>query len=316
MTSPTQVSRLLTLVPYLQQRDGADLTDVAADFNVSPRQILADLEVLVMCGLPGGLPDDLIEIDLDVARSEGWVDLRNAPDLAPLRFTSDEATSLIVAVEAVREVGDAASAQAAQRVLDKLSALVEDQAGAVSIAVAAGNDEVREALAGAIGAGQQVRLVYDGVARRETTSPVVDPARVEVRDGVSYLVAWAIGRDAWRHYRLDRIAEVTATGHPVADHGEPDDQALSGGWFDESSQANAVTIDLAAEAAWVGEYFPTLSVVPLPGGAVRVSLPVSDTGWLTGLLLRLGPGVIAVDPPQAGADAIAEAKAAIGIGAA
>jgi len=307
MTSQAQVSRLLTLVPYLQRRVGAELKDVAADFHVTPRQLLADLEVLVMCGLPGGLPDDLIEIDLDVARSDGWVALRNAPDMSPLRFTRDEATSLIVAVEAVRESGDQQTAQVAQRVLDKLAGLVGEHQPGVSIEVAAGDDAVRSALTAALDGGQRVRLVYDGLARRRTTTPVVDPVRLEVRDGASYLVAWAVDRSAWRHYRLDRIAEVIDMFQPAPDHG---DAPVFAGWFDEASPGNVVVLELDAAAAWVAEYYPALAVDWLPDGGVKVSLPVGDPGWLTGLLLRLGPAVRAVDPPQAAAAAIAEARAA------
>jgi len=309
MTSPTQVARLLTLVPYLQSRAYVDLADVADDFGVSQAQILADLEVLVMCGLPGGLPDDLIEIDLDAARSDGWIHLRNAPELPPLRFTRDEASSLIVAVAAVREVATAESAEAAQRVLDKLIALTDDQAGQrVSLDVAAGDQLMRQALSQAIEASRQVRLTYDGAARRETTRPLVDPVQIEVRDGASYLVAWAIERDDWRTYRLDRIAEVSQTGTAAQDHGAP---PVSTSWFDMTSDDNVVTLELEAPAAWVGEYYPIRSIEKLPDGGLRLALPIGDPHWLTGLLLRLGPQVRRVDPPQAAADAIAEASLAL-----
>ena len=301
-----QAARLLTLVPYLYQRDWVEVAVIADDFGVSQKQILADLEVLVMCGLPGGLPDDLIEIDLDVARSEGLVHLRNAPVRRPLRLTRDEATSLAVAVEAVREVADVGTADAAGRVLDKLAALLGNTGTGVSIDLAAGSDTVRDRLRVAIEQGDQLQLTYDGAARRETTHPVVDPVRIEVRDGASYLTAWALERDDWRTYRLDRIADAAPTGQKAADHGAA---PVAAGWFDESSGANVVRLDLDADAAWVIEYYPTRDVQPLDGGGIQVTLPVGDPGWLTGLLLRLGPHVLAVDPPQAAAEAINEATA-------
>ena len=241
-----QVSRLLTLVPYLCSRDWVSVAEVAQDFGVPEKQVLADLEVLVMCGLPGGLPDDLIEIDLDVARSEGLVHLHNAPLERPLRLRRDEATSLIVAVEAVREVADAATAAVAQRVLDKLSALVGDAGTGVSIDLEAGSSQVRDRLQDAIASGRQMRLTYDGAARRETTQPVVDPVAIEVQDGASYLVAWAIERADWRHYRLDRVAEAEPTGQAAESHGAP---PVNTGWFDESADANIVRLDLDGEAA-------------------------------------------------------------------
>ena len=75
MTSSHQVSRLLALVPYLQHHPDAELAAVASDFGVSPKQVVSDLEVLWYCGLPGGLPGDLIEIDMDAVRAEGRIRL-------------------------------------------------------------------------------------------------------------------------------------------------------------------------------------------------------------------------------------------------
>ena len=304
MTAAPQVARLLTLAPYLQQREYVDVTEVAADFNVKPRQVLDDLQVLVMCGLPGGLPDDLIEIDLDLARDEGVIHMRNSPLSRPLRFTRDEAVSLIVAVEAVREVADGPTAQAAQSVLDKLSESV-GEAPPVSLEVAAGGDDVRDRLGEAIDRGLQVRLTYDGLARRGTTTPVVDPVRVEVRDGASYLVGWALDRDDWRLYRLDRIAVVEPTGQPAKGHGAPP----TGRSLDNAPDTATLTLD--AGAAWVAEYYPVRDVTVLPDGGVQVVLPVADPGFLTGLILRLGPQVRAVDPPSAADDALAEAREAL-----
>jgi len=294
------------LVPYLYQREWVDVATVAADFGVSQAQVLRDLEVLVMCGLPGGLPDDLIEIDLDVAREEGVIHLRNAPVRRPLRFTADEAMSLIVAVEAVRETADPVTAAAAESVIGKLSALVGGANPRVSLGVEAGRSDVRSALSEAISQRRQVRLTYDGAARRETTEPVVDPTRIEVRDGVSYLVAWSLPRRRWRTYRLDRIAAVDPTGEQAGDHGAP---PVKKGWF-TGARAHVVTLDLDAEAAWVTEYYPNRGTEPLPDGGVRVALPVGDPGWLTGLILRLGPHIRAVDPPTAATRALKEAKAA------
>jgi len=306
MTTAPQVARLLTLAPYLQQRGCVDVAEVAADFGVSSRQILNDLQVLMMCGLPGGLPDELIEIDIDLAREEGVIYLKNSPMNRPLRFTRDEAVSLMVAVEAVREVADAATVRAAEAVIDKLSALL-GETPPVRIDVAAGGDEVRGCLAEAIEGHRQVRLTYDGLARRGTTMPVVDPVGIESRDGASYLVAWALDRGDWRSYRLDRIADAESTGEPVTDHGAPPDAV---GAVDDVPRT--VTLDLDAGAAWVAEYYPTREVTNLPDGGVKVVLPVADPGFITGLLLRLGPYVRAVDPPSAAVDALDEARAALG----
>ena len=51
-----QVARLLTLVPYLHARGEVGLDEAAARLGVTAEQLVKDLQVLFMCGLPGRLP--------------------------------------------------------------------------------------------------------------------------------------------------------------------------------------------------------------------------------------------------------------------
>ena len=120
-TSADQVIRLLSLVPYLQRNPDADLTETAARFGVSSEQLVEDLNVLWYCGLPGGLPGDLIEIDMDALEGSGRIRLSNADYLArPMRFTPDEALSLLVALRAVRELTGPSDTDGVDSALAKL----------------------------------------------------------------------------------------------------------------------------------------------------------------------------------------------------
>jgi len=311
VNSSDQVGRLLALVPYLQQHPDAEVAETARVFAVTPRQLIADLKVLWFCGLPGGAMGDLIEVDMDALESEGRIRLSNADFLArPLRFTLDEAMSLAVALRALLEMGDSALGSAVRSALAKLEAVVGPEPR-VGVRLAAGDSAVRDALASALDARVAVELEYHGASRGVATRPLVDPLRIAVRDGYSYLDAWSYERDAWRTYRLDRIARVTPTGRPVAEHGEP--PGWEGGWLDHRPDAVEVTLDLAPEGRWITEYHPLRSVGPLPDaeGAVRVRLLVADPAWFRRLLLRLGPAVLRVDPPEAAASARAAAADAL-----
>lgn len=157
MTSASQVPRLLSLVPYLQAHPDADLADTAATFGVSTRQLVADLNVLWFCGLPGGMPGDLIEVDMD-ALENGRIRLTNADYLArPLRFTIEEAMSLVVALGALEEMADADLAGSIRSARAKLASLFggDDR---VDVRLQAGEEAIRTQLADAIAAGRAVRL--------------------------------------------------------------------------------------------------------------------------------------------------------------
>lgn len=309
MTSSEQVARLLALVPYLQAHPDADVNQTAAVFGVTPRQLLADLNVAWFCGLPGGLPGDLIEVDMDVLETQGRIRLSNADFLAkPQRFTHDEATSLVVALRLLAEVADPDTATALSSALTKLEGVV-GQTPEVGVRLATGADATRAALQQALEDGVAITLTYHGASRREVTTPTVDPARLAIRDGVAYLDGWSHDRQAWRTYRLDRIADVTITDQPTADHGPV--PSYGGGWLDHHPDAVPVTLELAPEGAWITEYYPMVSVSRHEAGGATATLLVADPIWFQRLLLRLGSHVVSVDPPEAAASAGRAARAAL-----
>ena len=134
MTSTDQVARLLALVPYLQAHPDADVAGTAKMFGVTPRQLMSDLRVAWFCGLPGGLPGDLIEVDMDLVETEGRIRLSNADFLSrPLRFTPDEATSLVVALRVLAEIADPDTADAVASAMKKLEAAVGHTPGWASV---------------------------------------------------------------------------------------------------------------------------------------------------------------------------------------
>ena len=58
-------------------------------------------------------------------------------------------------------------------------------------------------------------------------------------------------------------------------------------------------LDLAPEARWIAEQYPTEAVTDGPGDTVRVTLRVSERAWLERLLLRAGTAAMVVDGDQA-----------------
>ena len=88
-----RLSRLLALVPYLLNRQGIPMEQAAKDAGITVDQLEKDLFLLFVCGLPGHMPDDLIEADWE----DGLVYLGNADTIArPLRLGAEEVATLLV----------------------------------------------------------------------------------------------------------------------------------------------------------------------------------------------------------------------------
>jgi len=294
-TARNQVGRLLALVPYIQSRDEVSVDQVATDFGVTPAQIVKDLNVLWFCGLPGLGMGDLIDVDMDALDGEGVIRVSNADYLArPLRLGSSEASALIVALRALREVADQDVRPVVERTLAKLENAAGDGA-ALAARVDVQLDEqqaeverLRATLAGAVDAGRQVRLGYYVPARDEATERTVDPLRVVTVEGHTYLDAWCQLAEDMRLFRLDRISGLEVLDTPVDDHSDVAPRDLEAGLFQPSPEDTMVTIRLSPRARWVAEYYPVESAEELADGGLRVRLHAADEGWLTRLMLRLG----------------------------
>ncbi|WP_134739229.1 WYL domain-containing protein [Nocardioides sp. 503] len=310
-----QVARLLTLVPFLHTHGQVRIDTAAAALGVPEEQLVTDLKVLLMCGLPGGYPDDLIDVDLD-ALEAGVIRVSNADYLArPLRLTPTEASAIIVALRALRSGAKDDTREVVDRALAKLEAAAAQGSGAPQIDPGVNAADADQALLAvrlrdAVDRGRQVRLTYYVPARDEESVRVVDPHGVITHGGLTYLDAWCHSAEAPRLFRLDRIAAAETLTTPVS---RPDTEPrdLGDGLFTSSSQTTPVTLRLRPEAHWATEYYPMDAIRPQDDGTLEVDLQVADERWLTRLLLRLAPHADVVAPAGYGEAFIAAAQDAL-----
>lgn len=294
MRSKEQLARLLRMVPYLSANQGVTTAQVGEVFGVAPRQVIRDLEVLQFCGLPGGLYDDLFDVDIEGVREDGHIFFRNAEVLRrPLRFRPAEAAGLITALQVVADV--AGETEAARSALAKLRDAFGEQGAQLSVDVAATDPQQRAALTSAIRERRAVRVTYRTPGRPGTSEAVVEPANLRLVDGYTYLDAWSRPRDAWRSFRLDRIETVEMLDETFEGRGEP-----PATWFEDAPLRLSLTV--RPSARWIAEYFPTLSVEENPDSTLTVTFPVASQAWAVALVLRLGDDVVEISD-----DAVADA---------
>lgn len=303
--SRAQLARLLALVPYVHSHDEVRVDEAARVLGVDPEQVVKDLNVLFLCGLPGGYPDDLIDVDIEALEGEGdgVIRLDNADYLArPLRLTPTEASALIVALRVLRDSADAETAAIVDRTLAKLE--IAADAGSTDRVAVTDVDPATEAprrlradLEAAIADQRQVQLVYFVPARDEESTRVVDPFRLISSSGATYLHAWCHRAEAPRFFRLDRIHSATVLTTDVQQRPEPAPD-LSAGFFGHAPDAETVTLRLAPEAAWVPEYYDCEQVQRAADGSLKVTMRVGDPRWLGRLLLRLAPHAEVIGPPD------------------
>src|SRR5580692_9879299 len=207
VTSAERLRRLLALVPYVASRKAVSLAETAATFGMTERELIDDLNLAWCVELKS--PEPYCPIDLSYEGGE--ITVSQAESIArPLRLAADEASALLVALRMLAEIPADGSA------VGRLIAKIEGAAGASAAAssqvmIQVDSQNVRGLAAKvstALGAGKRLHLRYYNHGRDETTERDVDPMRLLVVEGRTYLEGWCLRAEAVRLFRLDRVLDL------------------------------------------------------------------------------------------------------------
>jgi proteasome accessory factor C len=311
-TGSARLQRLLALVPYVVSRKAVGLAETAAAFGVSERELVDDLNLLWCVELRA--PDPYCPIDLSYEGGEIVVSQAEQMD-RPLRLAVDEASALLVALRMLAEVGAGGEGSALSRTIAKLEAAA-GEAGAPSAQVAVQVDKVAQQavltqLQDALARGRLVHLSYYVPGRDETTERDVDPMRLLVVEGRTYLEGWCRLAEAVRLFRLDRVLGLQVRDEPAEVPAEAEPKDVDQGLYRPAPEDLQVEIELAPLGRWVAEYYPCESSTELGDGRLRVKLRTSDSRLVRRLALRLGENGWVIAPADLAAQVREDAGAAL-----
>jgi proteasome accessory factor C len=233
----------------------------------------------------------------------------------PLRLGVDEASALLVALRMLAELPSLEERSALNRTIAKLEAAA-GAAAAVSAQVAVQLDDrgTRTAAAqvrDAIERGRRLHLSYYVPGRDEATERDVDPMRLLVVEGRTYLEGWCLRAEAVRLFRLDRVLDLAVLDEPASVPAQAEPRDVDQGLFRPSADDVEVELELSAAGRWVAEYYPCERVTDLGDGRLQVRLRTPDTRWVRRLALRLGEDGRVTSPADLAAEIREDAAAAL-----
>ena len=284
-----RLRRLLVMLPWLMEREEATVAEMMERFQLTENELVKDLELAAMCGLPPYL-DEMVDVFIDEGRVFAGV-----PRLftKPLRLTSPEGFALLAAGRAAMQLPGADAGGALARALDKLAVALGDDGVVVDADQPAAGAEIAAAAAD----NARVLMTYHSLNATEATQRAITPRAVFLDRGHWYVVADDHRSGEERTFRLDRVEACQRTG--VIDAPRSVRTATGDQWFVDSDLPAAV-LELGPSARWVAERYPlseSADSTEVPGG-LRVKLLVTSEQWLRTLLLRLGPSARVVEPAE------------------
>jgi proteasome accessory factor C len=287
---------LLVLLPWLMERREVAVAEVAAKFGLSEAEVVRDLELASMCGLPPFV-DEMIDLYID----EGMIHV-GVPRLfiRPLRITAPEGFALLAAARAARQITgvdegvDGGAGEQGDSALDRALAKLSAVLGGEGVVVDTPAPPLAAELRDAILACARLRMTYWSAHSDRTSEREITPRLVFVDRGRWYLIADDGASGEQRTFRIDRIESLAPTG--TTDEPREVQAPSATGWF-EGADAPLVVLRVPTGGAWVAERYP-VTAVTAEGEGWRIELPVVSERWLRELLLRLGQGAVVEAPAE------------------
>jgi proteasome accessory factor C len=278
---------------------------------VSADQLERDLWLLVVCGVPGYGPDQLVDIDF---WDDGVIHVLDPQTLGrPMRLTHEEALSLLVALRMLAQLPGVDDREAVVTAAAKLERIASEGGSDRFIAVQVDvPSEVTAAVDTAIAEGRDLRIRYASATKDEVTTRTVQPQRLFTIDGVSYLEGHCLSADANRTFRLDRMLEAHVGEVIQPSAGAETDAPPAIVSPLPTAASRAAVLELAGSARWIIDvHQATVLEAGPPDGWTLVRVPLHSLEWAVRLVLMLRGAARVVEPPELVEAVAAEAAAAL-----
>jgi predicted DNA-binding transcriptional regulator YafY len=294
------IMRVLTVLEILQAREHVSGAELAQRLEVNPRTVQRYI---------ARLQDLCIPVE-SVRGAGGYYRLKPGFRLPPLMFTDEEAFALTLGLKALRHLGLAAFAPAAEGVAAKLGRVLpeplRDSVHTIEDVVAlepgpwviSTSAESLIRIATAIRMGRRVSFDYQSHAG-DSSHREVEPYGVVHMDGRWYMAGHCLLRQDLRTFRLDRISKLELCDETFAKPGRFEIRAhlQQSMPFVQSPFVVEVWLDLPFEKA--RREFPLHRVMLQDeNGGTALRCARENLEAFAAMLLSLGCGIIICKPQE------------------
>lgn len=281
-----RVRGLLIMLPWLMRRKSVSIAEMAQQFNMNEDDLIEDIEMASVCGVPPYTPFELTDMYID----EGFIHVGvNKQFDRNLRLSSSEAFGLELLAAAAQELPNFERRRELKSAVRKLRKVL--RGGLVDVDVE--SSPFVSVLTDACRTGERIAVKYWTPARNEVSQRILTARTVFSDRGHWYVSADDSQSGERRTFRIDRIREAVPTGDFVEVVAE---NATVPNWFADAADKIVVVAEVAPAATWVVETYPCTVLEERADGGFRIQIVANSAHWLGRLLLRAEGNISVVSP--------------------
>ena len=303
-----RLERLLKMIPFLQANGGIKVEDAAKIFEVTEEQLISDLNLIWLCGLPGYSHLELIDVSFD----SGFITITNADTLnQPMSLTIEEGAALLLAIDNLMGIAPDKDLEILRSLREKLLAILtwkdSSKSDSVTNPQQTGAQPVLPKILKAIdNSDHALEINYYSASADEFLRTQVIPINIYNRNAFTYLLAYSIVKNEYVVLRLDRISDVNLIARPKNFHNLPAPQHPGNEIGEE------VVIELLPEALWFKEKWGLNTLEFDRGRSAYVgTVKVFNRQWLIRAAMSLEGALRILSPADMRAQVAAAAKSAL-----
>jgi proteasome accessory factor BC len=299
---PERFARLVTLAGLLieaaKKGERLEIAELRERLELTGEELREDIELLNVVNFGGGtyvLYAEILGEEIEVDSEPYGDNFARPARLLPL-----EAKALVAAIDLFGDHLPQSDLQSARKKI--VAALGHDpsEEGLEIASVGGGDAQVARAVNDAIANSRVLELSYYKENEDQFTDRRVEPYRLENGREGWYVECYDLNKEGVRHFKLDRIKEVSLSKQGFEPRPEVEELAGVEGWMThgEVPTAEVARVWVSPERArWLRE--ERTVVEELADGAVVVELPYAGKPWLVREILRGAGDLVVLEPADA-----------------
>jgi predicted DNA-binding transcriptional regulator YafY len=292
----SRVARAMDVIPYVLENPGIKIETLATKFGVDQKQIIKELELIFLCGLPGYTPYELIDLTFE----DGFVTIID-PQLfdKPRKFTETEGVIINLGLVLLKNsISDTNQIQVIDHLIQKLTAKFKVTSSAVIEKLS--KPDFYDEITKSINQNDSICIDYASISEDSLYQRLIKPLRVSIRNGFYYLYATDLEKDVDRVYRMDQIRSISSI------------QSNSQSRVNEVSENDEIDFELMVLDQLITEKFRDIFTEVIQSEKhFRVKGKSSNRQWLYRWILSHGSAIQILGPEKLKESVRARAQSAL-----
>ncbi len=299
MNVTERINRILFILSYVSKNQGITIDKLAEQVGMRPKQLMKELDFMLLIGKPPFRPDDYV--DIYVEEEQVYVEFDQMLN-RPLRLTRPEAMALLMSLKLLDPEVDPKTVRSLQDTIEKAISNSIDPAARPEDRIVLEQPSrpvlrYFSLLRQAIDQNRKAEIDYYSLTRDTTSHRVIHPYFLTKNLGYWYLTGYCEKREGLRTFKFERILSVELYREQFSPPKEVETHKYKHNFLKSMGPRRIEIYFDSKVAPWIKERWGS-SVTKAENGGVVLNLASETLEYPSRLVLSFAPYATPRNPPE------------------